>query len=200
MKKAIIGFGGFGREVYHHIKHDRTFEEIEYFVDDQYASEEARPLSELLYDEYEILIAVGNPSARQKIFNTLPSFAKFFTFIHSSAQILDKSSISIGKGSIICAGSILTTNIKIGDHCHLNLQTTVGHDCVIGDFFTTAPGAKISGNCTIANRVYFGTNACVREKINICNDVTVGLNSGVVKHITQPGTYIGTPAKIIERT
>ena len=88
----------------------------------------------------------------------------------------------------------LTTNIKLGKHSHLNLQTTIGHDCNIGDFFTTAPGAKISGNCKIGDRVYIGTNSSTREKITICNDVTLGLNSGVIKNISDPGIYVGTPA------
>jgi UDP-3-O-[3-hydroxymyristoyl] glucosamine N-acyltransferase len=78
------------------------------------------------------------------------------------------------------------------------LSTTIGHDTVIGDFCTTAPGAKISGNCKIGNRFYIGTNGSVREKINICDDVTVGLNAGVVKDITECGTYAGIPAKKIK--
>jgi sugar O-acyltransferase (sialic acid O-acetyltransferase NeuD family) len=197
MKKAIIGSGGFGREVYHHILSDIDAE-IKFFVNDEYADETSAALSTLDINEYEVLIAVGSPHHRQKILNSLPDATKFFSFVHSSAIVLDEF-IKVGKGSVICAGSILTTNIVIGDHCHLNLQTTIGHDCRIGDFFTTAPGAKISGNCNIGNRVYFGTNACVKEKINICDDVTIGLNSGVVKHITESGTYVGTPAKLITK-
>ena len=38
----------------------------------------------------------------------------------------------IGAGSIITAGCIITTNIKIGKHSHLNLHTTIGHDCELG--------------------------------------------------------------------
>jgi serine acetyltransferase len=32
----------------------------------------------------------------------------------------------------------------------------------------------------------------------VCEDVIVGMNSGVVKDIKEPGTYIGTPAKKIK--
>jgi UDP-3-O-[3-hydroxymyristoyl] glucosamine N-acyltransferase len=103
----------------------------------------------------------------------------------------------IGEGSIICPNTILTTNIKIGNHTHLNLGSTIGHDTITGDFFTTAPGVKISGNCIIGDRVYFGTNSSVRERITICDDVTIGLNGGVVKNINEPGTYVGVPVKKI---
>ena len=86
----------------------------------------------------------------------------------------------------------------MGNHSHLNLHTTIGHDCIIDDFFTTAPGVKISGNCNIGKMVYFGTNSCVKEKINICDEVVIGLNGGVVNNINEKGIYIGTPAKKIK--
>ena len=60
------------------------------------------------------------------------------------------------------------------------------------------PGSIISGNCKIGNRVYLGTNSCIREKINICNDTTIGLSSGVVKDINIGGTYVGSPVKKIK--
>ncbi len=196
MKKAIIGNGGFGREVYHSIKSDNKSEDIQFFVDDIYhtGDDGTLPLSKFDPEIYQVIIAVGDPKSRKLIVERLPKNTVYFTHIHSSVIILDPD-IKIGEGSIICANCILTTNIVLGKHTHLNLSTTIGHDCVIGDFFTTAPGAKISGNCNISDIVYFGTNSSIREKLNICSDVTIGLNAGVVKNITEPGTYVGVPAK-----
>ena len=196
MKRALIGAGGFSREIKSHIG-DST---IKCFVDDQYWKENNEyifPLSQFNPNEYEVIIAVGDPKIRFDISQRLPKETKYFTFIHPSAQILGND-VKIGKGSIICAGCILTTNIVIGDHAHLNLQTTIGHDCEIGNYFTTAPGAKISGNCKIYDCVYIGTNASIKEKIFIHSFATVGLNAGVVKHIEDSGIYIGTPAKKIK--
>ena len=194
MKKAIIGAGGFGKEVYHQILDNYPFEKITFFADDQYAQDNILPLSKFDPEKYEVVVAIGDPSTREKVVNNLPKNTKFFKFIHNSVLILSDD-IFIGEGSIICPGSILTCNIKIGKHSHLNLHTTIGHDCIIGDYLTTAPGANISGKCTIGNRVYIGTNSSIRERTNICDDVTIGLNSGVVKHITDSGVYGGTPIK-----
>jgi sugar O-acyltransferase (sialic acid O-acetyltransferase NeuD family) len=194
MKKAIIGNGGFGREVKALLLDNNPYENIVFFVDDQYVKEDLRPISKLDINEYEVVVAIGDPLVRKKIINNLPKNTKFFSAIHKSVQILD-TNIEIGEGSIICSNCVLTTNIKIGRHTHLNLQTTIGHDTQIGDYLTTAPGVKISGNCNIGDCVYIGTNASIREKINICNDVTIGLNGGVVKHINESGTYVGVPVK-----
>jgi sugar O-acyltransferase (sialic acid O-acetyltransferase NeuD family) len=196
MKRALIGAGGFAREIKAHIG-DST---MKCFIDDKFWKENNEyifPLSEFNPHEYEVIVAIGDPIDRFNMVNKLPKETKYFTFIHSSAQILDIN-ITIGKGSIICAGTILTTNIKIGDHTHLNLNTTIGHDCTIGNYFTTAPGVNVSGNCDIDDFVYIGTNASLRQKLKICRNVTIGLNAGVVKDIKEPGTYVGVPAKILK--
>lgn len=199
MKKGIIGAGGFGREVYWSLSPIERNKTV-FFVDDVYwdgSDDKILPLSLFETDKYEVIVAIGDPNDRKHIIDRLPKTTKFFTHVHPSVQILGDD-VEIGEGSIICAGSILTTNIKLGKHTHLNLHTTIGHDCTIGDYFTTAPGVKISGNCFIGNLVYVGTNASIKEKITICDSLTIGLNAGVVKDIHEPGTYIGTPAKKIK--
>jgi sugar O-acyltransferase (sialic acid O-acetyltransferase NeuD family) len=192
MKKAIIGAGAFARE----IKAQLGNPETKCFVDDNYWIENNEfifPLSEFNPEEYEIVIAIADPRVRFEIAQKLPKETKYFTFIHPSV-IMVGDDISIGKGSIICAGCILSLNTTIGEHAHLNIQTTIGHDCTIGDFFTTAPGVKVSGNCRIYDLVYIGTNASIKEKISIHSLTTIGLNAGVIKHIEEPGVYVGTPA------
>ena len=194
MKKGIIGAGGFAREVYWSLNPIERNDTV-FFVDDVYwddSNEKILPLSLFEFNKYEVIVAVADSKHRQRIVDQLPKKTKFFTHIHPSAQIL-ADDVIIGEGSIICSGTILTTNIVLGKHSQLNLQTTIGHDCVIGDYFTTAPGAKISGNCDIGKRVYFGTNSSVREKIKICDDVVIGLNGGVVKNLYESGIYVGVP-------
>ena len=193
---AIIGAGGFANEVKAHMG-DMS---IKCFVEDGYYKQNEEnifPLSSFEADKYQVVIAIGDSSVRCRIAKSLPADTMYFTFVHPSVQIL--GSVQIGEGTIICANTILTTNIKIGKHAHLNLSTTIGHDCVIGDFFTTAPSVAISGHCKIGDRVYFGTNSCIREKVFVCDDVTIGMMSAVVKDIRSSGTYVGIPSKLLER-
>ena len=195
MERVLIGAGGFAREVKAHLG-DYL---MKCFVDDSYWKENddnIYPLSSFDPSIYEALVVIGDPNARKNIVERLPKSTKYFSFIHNSVQILGND-VFIEDGSIICAGCILTTNIKIGSHAHLNLHTTIGHDCEIGDYFTTAPGVKVSGNCKIQECVYIGTNASIKEKISINSFVTIGLNAGVVKNITESGIYVGTPSKRI---
>jgi sugar O-acyltransferase (sialic acid O-acetyltransferase NeuD family) len=196
MKKALIGAGGFAREVKAHIGDFN----MPMFVDDDYYlpnTDNIWPLSKFDPTKYQVVIAIGNPTDKHNMFNKLPKNTQYFTYIHPSAIILGND-VSIGEGSVICAGCVITTNCKLGKHTHLTPCTSIGHDCQIGDFFTASPGARISGNCIIDDNVYFGNSDSVKEKLRICSNVTIGLNAGVVKNITESGVYVGTPAKQIK--
>jgi sugar O-acyltransferase (sialic acid O-acetyltransferase NeuD family) len=197
MKKALIGAGGSSIDI---MAHMGDFDIIR-FVDDVYwdiNEKNILPLSKFNPIEYAVLITVGNSKDRANIVNRLPSNTVYFTYIHPSAILLGNG-INIGHGVFISAGCILTDNIIIGNHVQLNINSSICHSSIIGDFSTLAPSVKISGDCKIGNRVYMGTNSATKEKVSITDDVIVGLNSGVVKSIYDPGTYIGTPAKLINK-
>lgn len=192
MRRVLIGAGGHANEVI-----SQMGEELPMYVDDKYRTENTKPISELDFTECEVLIAIGDSQRRKEMVEKLPSNTKYFTFIHPTAFILNKN-IKIGEGSFIGAYSILTTNIVIGKHALLNRMNHVGHDCVIGDYLSMMPSAIISGNCIISSCFYLGTNSSIREKIDICDNVIIGLNSGVVKNINESGTYAGVPVKKIK--
>jgi sugar O-acyltransferase (sialic acid O-acetyltransferase NeuD family) len=144
-------------------------------------------------DEYNVVVAIGNPQDRKNAVQNLPSDTEYATLIHPNALLSDW--VEIAEGSIVTANSILTCNIKIGKHCHINLNTTIGHDCAIGDYFTAAPAVNISGHCTIGDGVYIGTNAAIREGVNICDDVVIGMSAVVLNDVIEKGIYAGQPIK-----
>jgi sugar O-acyltransferase (sialic acid O-acetyltransferase NeuD family) len=191
MKKVLIGNGGHAREVIAQmgVKMDR-------FVDDQYVDEETFPISKLDPEKHAVMIAVADSKDRFDIAQRLPKGIQFFNFIHPTALIMDN--VEIGEGSFIGAYSILTTNIKIGKHAILNRGNHIGHDCEIGDYFSAMPGSIVSGNVKIFDCVYMGNNSSIREKLSIHSLSTIGMNSAVVKHIEEPGIYVGCPAKMIK--
>jgi sugar O-acyltransferase (sialic acid O-acetyltransferase NeuD family) len=184
MKRSLIGFGGHAREVMSQMGIKLTC-----FVDDKFLTDGCKPLSSFNPKEYAIMIAISDSKERSKIVERLPKNTEFFTFIHPTALIMEN--VEIGAGSFVGAYSILTSNIKLGSHSILNRSNHIGHDSVVGDFFSAMPGSIVSGNVTIGNKVYLGTNSSIKEKLTITNNVTIGLNTGVVKSIYESGTYVG---------
>jgi sugar O-acyltransferase (sialic acid O-acetyltransferase NeuD family) len=210
-KICIAGTGGFGREtlcclidsLQLHGKELKIEDIACFMVSDNHFKEEtimgATVIPQSKFDPllYEVVVAIGDPKVRRQMVDSLPKETKYATIIHPS--VVMSKWVDIGAGSIITAGTILTCNIKLGKHAHLNLHTTIGHDCVIGDYFSTTPGVNISGNCTFGDNVYFGTNSSVREKIKICDNVTIGMGGVVVKNIDAAGVYVGNPLKKLEK-
>lgn len=189
MEKALVGYGGHAKEVSSQIGLN-----LKCFVEPKHMIKGTHSLSEFDPEKFEVIIAVGDPQLREELIKKLPSNTKFFTFIHPTTQIMSKD-VEIGEGSFIGANSIITTNVKIGKHSILNRGCQIGHDTVCGDFLSMMPGSIISGNCKIGDKVYLGTNSSIREKINICSNVTIGLNGGVINDIKEEGIYVGLPVK-----
>ena len=192
MKLALFGYGGHAREVACQIDQKVTF-----FVDDQYANDVAKPISKFNPQKYAMMVAVADSKDRFDIVKRLPKETQYFTFIHPSVQIMDDN-IEMGEGSFIGANSILTTNIKLGKHALLNRGNHIGHDCIIGDYFSMMPNAVVGGNVTIGDNAYLGSCSNIKEKINITSNILIGMNAAVVKDITESGTYVGVPTKKIK--
>jgi UDP-3-O-[3-hydroxymyristoyl] glucosamine N-acyltransferase len=106
----------------------------------------------------------------------------------------------LGIGAVICAGNILTTNICLGVHVQINLDCTIGHDVVLDDYTTLAPGVHLSGCVHCGKRVYIGTGAVIingtqEDPITIGEDAIIGAGACVAKSIPAGQTWVGIPAK-----
>lgn len=200
MKKlGIFGAGGFAREVNWLIEEAGTTPATAFFESDSVWTDRTvqglpvLPASRIDPAAWEIVIAIGDPGARKKILDSLPSGLGYPTFIHPTVRM--GRSVEIGSGVQICAGSILTCDIRVGDQVQLNLMTTVGHDCVLGNFVTTAPAVNISGNCDIGELSYIGTNACLREGLRIPAATVIGMGAVLVSQVSEAGILVGNPAR-----
>ncbi len=204
-KICIIGSGGLAKEVYQILVDCLKNQEINhsnfiYFMvkDEDFKEEEIMglttlPQSKFHPKEYNVIAAIGDPKIREEAIHRLPISTNYLTLIHPNTVI--SKWVTIGEGSVIAAGCILTTHINIGKFAYLNMNTTVGHDCIMGDFFTTAPGSNINGNCHFGDRIYVGSNASIKQGITITSDVTLGIGSVVLRNIDEKGTYFGNPVR-----
>jgi sugar O-acyltransferase (sialic acid O-acetyltransferase NeuD family) len=142
----------------------------------------------------QAVIAVGEPQLRERIVGEVEQLElPFATLVHPT--VLMDSSVTLGSGSIVCAGSILTVDIDVGKHVIINLDCTIGHDAVIGDYSTLAPGCHISGEATIGRSVMLGTGACMIPQTKIGDGTIVGAGAVVARDLPSGVTAVGVPAK-----
>lgn len=112
-----------------------------------------------------------------------------------AASVVQMDEVTIDAGACLSPFVTLTSNISIGSCFHANLYSYVEHDCVIGDFVTFAPGAKVNGNVTIGDHAYIGSGAVLRQGITIGAGATVGMGAVVIRDVPAGETVVGNPAR-----
>jgi len=105
------------------------------------------------------------------------------------------SELRLAPGLFMAAGARLTTNITVGRHTHLNVNTAVSHDCVIGNFVTLSPGVLVNGNVTIGDEVFLGTGAIVVPGHRIGRGAVIGAGAVVTGDVPAEVTAVGVPAR-----
>ncbi len=104
--------------------------------------------------------------------------------------------------------AVIGKNCKIQSHAFICELVTIGDNCFIshGAMFindTFSHGGPAGGDkklwkpTIIGNYVSIGTNATILP-VKICDHVVIGAGAVVTKDITEPGVYVGNPARKIK--
>lgn len=206
---VIIGTGGFAREVLFLLEQNNREHEdwnILGFVDNQHR-EEVHGYPVLGNDDWlrqypdtiHVVCGIGSPKLKKKIIEGFRDKKNIiFPNLIANGVAADFDNIRIGQGCILCEGTILTTDIELGDFVTVNLSCTIGHDTVIGDFVTINPGSNISGNVRIGSCADVGTGTRIIQGKTIGDSVILGAGAVVTKDIPSGCTAVGVPAKIIK--
>lgn len=205
---VIVGCGGFGREVHDVVEavnaESSRFDLLGYVDDTPSEANVARVTrrgSQVLGDlgwlaaapaDVQYVIGIGSPALKARIEAALGT-RRSPVLVHPRATI--GADVEFGPGTIVCAGSVLTTNLRIGRHVHVNLLCSIGHDCVIGDHVSINPLVAVSGDVTIGRGVMLGTHSAILQGLTIGQDATVGGAALVAKDVAEGDVVKGVPAK-----
>lgn len=105
-----------------------------------------------------------------------------------------QKSVSIGPRTRVQSHSFICELVSIGSDCF------VGHGVMfVNDLFHGGGPARGDTSLwratSIGNRVSIGSNATILP-VSICDDAVIGAGSVVTKDISEPGTYMGNPARL----
>ena len=139
------------------------------------------------------IIAIGDNHLREKLSSIR---AVWMTAQHVNAIV--HPSVTIGEGSLICAGVIVQPDTKIGRHVIANTSCSIDHDCRISDFAHVGPGANLAGGVSVGVRSFVGAGATITPGVNIGDDVIVGAGAVVIDDVASGKTVVGVPAREVD--
>jgi acetyltransferase EpsM len=209
-QKYIFGAGRHAVETYHLLQEVKPGIQIQAFVVDsptedqtllgvkvisvndviaQFSSTAAKP---------QVLVAIGSIEINKRLTEICESCGfNFFQAINNSIRL--ENQISIGKGVIIANGTIITSNVTVGDYSIINIGCNISHDVKIGKFVNISPGCNLTGHVVIEDEVFLGAGVTVIPKIKIGKGSIVAAGACVTKDIP-PGVMVAGIPAVVKKT
>ena len=135
---------------------------------------------------------IGSGGFEIKVINKIPKS------VHHAGGVRIGNNVEIGAGCVIDKAMFGGSTI-IGGNTKIDNLVQIAHNCTLGKDVLICANAQVSGSVTIGDRCYLAPSVSIRDQVNIVRDAFIGIGAVVTKHILEPGTYIGIPARRIKK-
>ena len=154
-------------------------------------------IAELAQIEHDaVVVGIGNNRIRHRLYADLLARGETFALAcHPDAVIA--FNVSIGLGSVVCAGVVVNTGSRIGVNAILNTGCTVDHHNHIGDHVHIAPSAHLGGDVKVGEGSLIGIGATVLPQREVGDWSLIGAGAVVIESLPNAVVAVGTPARII---
>lgn len=112
-------------------------------------------------------------------------------------QLIMGDYVEVGANTCIDRGALADT--VIGDYTKINNLCHIAHNNKIGRNVIITGCVNVSGSNVIDDDVWIAPNASIRGWVHIGKGATVGMGAVVVKDIPQCETWVGNPARKLEK-
>lgn len=194
---GLLGAGAHAREIasYLHSGVEAVFAVGEGYLPPEGASsfDLHDPPADLI--ELPVVAAVGAPAGRRDIVEAWPGST--FATVRAESAYVDHTCV-LGEGAVVAPHAVLSVDVRVGRHSHVNIGSTLSHDVVCGDFVTVSPGARVAGRVTIGDGAFLGIGSCVTNRVTLAPGVVVGAGAVVLHDVNEPNAVVvGNPARLL---
>lgn len=155
--------------------------------------------SEIVHDMPDAAVLVCIASARRPLGRmnvvgriNLPQ-DRYATIVHPAASVPEGA--ALGPGTVLLAGTVVTTPLRLGAHVVAMPHVLVTHDDEVADGVTFAGRAALGGAVRVGESAYLGQGSCVREGVTIGAGAVVGMGSVVLTDVPAGEVWVGNPAR-----
>lgn len=204
---VVVGAGGHGRELLDVVEavnaQAPTFTFLGFLDDgpgdpERLARRDARVLGpvELLGQlDAVYVVGIGDGAVRRRVAAAADRDGReAAVLVHPAATI--GGDVVLSPGVVVCAGARVTTNVRLGQHTHLNVNSVVSHDGRLGDFVTLSPASLTNGTVTLEDEVLLGTSAAVLPGRRVGARTWVGAGAVVTEDLPPDVVASGVPARV----
>ncbi|QWF79790.1 NeuD/PglB/VioB family sugar acetyltransferase [Amycolatopsis sp. CA-230715] len=155
--------------------------------------------SELVHEHPDaaVVVCVANsarPAGRLAVARKLglPD-ERWATVVHPAASVPEGA--SLGPGTVLLAGTVLTTPLRVGAHVLAMPHVLLTHDDEIADGVTFAGRATLAGGVRVGESAYLGQGSMIREGVTIGAEAVIGMGAVVLSDVPAGQVWAGVPAK-----
>jgi len=138
-------------------------------------------------------VGIGDNARREQASNDPRLLGKVVSVIAQSSYISHFA--ILGEGLFVGQFAHIGPEARVGRGTIVNDAAIVEHEAVVGMYCHVAANATLLGRARLGDRVFLGADAVVRDGVIVCADVTIGMGTIVTADISEPGVYVGVPAR-----
>ena len=105
------------------------------------------------------------------------------------------STVEVGHGVYVNAGSVVGANARLGCHAHVNRSASIGHDCDLGFASSVGPGVVLTGHVRLGPSAFVGAGAVVLPGTTVGAGAIVGAGAVVTRDVPDHAVHVGSPAR-----
>lgn len=146
---------------------------------------------------YLFLVTVGqikSAALKKQLFEkltrlnaVLPEIVSPMAYVSAHARL--------GAGTIVMHGAVVNAGALIGNNVIINTGALIEHDVEVADHVHVSTKAVLNGAAAVAAETFIGSNTVVSNGVAIGAAIVIGAGSTVTDNLTEPGVYMGSPAK-----
>ena len=144
-----------------------------------------------------LVLCAGRGAVRERLAARLEAAgvdpSRYARVVHPSVAV--PASCSVGAGTVLLAGVVLTAAVTVGSHVVAMPRVTLTHDDVVEDFATLCAGVTLGGGVRVGRAAYLGMSCCVRERVTVGAESMLGMGAVVTRDVPAGETWVGVPAR-----